>query len=66
MPRELPIDRALLNTLLRHIARGQSGAEITLSFSVKDNDTLRQRVLASAVQTAKTEDTVTLVYEVTG
>jgi uncharacterized protein len=50
---DLPMEKALLNKVFRHIAQGHSGAEITLSFSVKDKDDLRKRVLAQAVQTAK-------------
>jgi uncharacterized protein YggE len=50
---ELPVDRALLNKVLRHVAQGHSGAEIRLAFSVKDKDALRKRVLAQAVQTAR-------------
>ncbi|MCX6875326.1 MAG: SIMPL domain-containing protein [Verrucomicrobia bacterium] len=50
---ELPVDKELLNRTLRHIARGHSGAEISLVFSVKDSDALRQRVLMEAVRIAK-------------
>jgi hypothetical protein len=50
---ELPLDKALLNKVLRHVAQGHSGAEINITFSVKDKDSLRKRVLTQAVQTAK-------------
>jgi uncharacterized protein YggE len=50
---ELPVDKALLNRVLRKIAKGHSGAEIKLTFSVKDKAALRKLVLADAVQTAK-------------
>ena len=50
---ELPLDKALLNKVLRHVAQGHSGAEINLTFSVKDKDSLRKRVLTQAVQAAK-------------
>jgi uncharacterized protein YggE len=35
------------------VAQGHSGAEISLTFSVKDKDALRKRVLTQAVQAAK-------------
>lgn len=47
------MDKKLLNRVLRHVAQGHSGAEIRLTFSVKDKDGLRKRVLAEAVRTAK-------------
>jgi uncharacterized protein YggE len=50
---ELPSDKELLNKVLREVAKGHSGAEISLSFSVKDKDALRQRVITQAVQMAK-------------
>ncbi len=50
---ELPVDKELLNQVLRHVARGHSGAEIKLAFSVKDKDALRKKVLTQAVKTAK-------------
>jgi uncharacterized protein YggE len=50
---EIPMDKTLLNTVLRHIAQGHSGAEIRLEFSVEDRDALRKKVLAQAVQAAK-------------
>lgn len=50
---ELPADKVLLNKTLRSIAKGHSGAEIKLTFSVKDKDGLRKRVLAEAVRVAK-------------
>ena len=50
---ELPVDKEFLNRVLRQIAQGHSGAEIKLTFSVKDKDGLRKRVLAEAVRAAK-------------
>lgn len=50
---EMPVDKALLATVLRLVAQGHSGAEIALTFSVKDKDALRKRVLTQAVQAAK-------------
>jgi uncharacterized protein YggE len=50
---ELPMDKELLNQVLRQIASGHSGAEVSLSFSVRDKDALRRKVLTQAVQTAK-------------
>ena len=50
---ELPVDKTLLNKVLGHVAKGHSGAEIKLAFSVRDKDSLRKRVLTAAVQVAK-------------
>jgi uncharacterized protein YggE len=50
---ELPMNKKMLNKVLRHVARGHSGAEIRLTFSVKDKDALRKKVLAQAVETAR-------------
>jgi len=50
---ELPVDKELLNRVLRNVAGGLSGAEINLSFSVRDKESLRKKVLANAVQKAK-------------
>lgn len=50
---ELPMDKDLLNKVLRQVAQGHSGAEIRLSFSVRDKDALRKSVLTNAVQTAR-------------
>ena len=50
---ELPLDKTLLNEVLKSVAQGHSGAEIRLSFSIKDADLLRKRVLAQAVQVAR-------------
>ena len=46
---ELPVDKELLNRVLRNVAGGLSGAEINLSFSVRDKESLRKKVLANAV-----------------
>jgi uncharacterized protein YggE len=50
---KFPLDKVLLNEVLHHVAEGHSGAEIDLSFSVKDEDALRKRVLSQAVQAAR-------------
>lgn len=50
---DLPVDKELLNRVLRHVASGLSGAEINLYFSVRDKEPLRKRVLTQAVQKAK-------------
>lgn len=50
---QLPMEKDLLNMVLCHIAEGHSGAEVSLNFSVKDQDSLRRKVLAHAVQDAK-------------
>ena len=50
---ELPADKELLNRVLQQIAEGHSGAEVSISFSVKDTDALHKKVLARAVQDAK-------------
>lgn len=50
---EVPMDKALLNKVLRHVAQGHSGAQINLTFSVNDKDALRRMVLIHAVQIAR-------------
>ncbi len=50
---ELPMENELLNQVLHHVARTHSGANITLSFSVKDMDSLRKKALEQAVMTAR-------------
>ena len=50
---ELPADKQLLNQAIRCVSQSNSGAEISLDFSVKDKDSLRKRALAEAVKTAK-------------
>jgi len=50
---ELPADKQLLNWVLRQVAQSESGAEIRLTFSVKDKTGLRRRVLAEAVRAAR-------------
>ncbi|MFO1418302.1 MAG: SIMPL domain-containing protein [Methylotetracoccus sp.] len=49
---ELPMDKALLNAVLNQIASGHSGAEISMGFSVRDQDVLRKRALTDAVHRA--------------
>jgi uncharacterized protein YggE len=56
---ELPMDKNALNEVLRHVAKGHSGAKISLAFSVRDKDALRKKVLVQAVQAAK-ENAATL------
>ncbi len=50
---ELPVDKDLLNRVLRLVAVGSSGFEIGIAFSVRDKEALRQSVLTEAVRTAK-------------
>ena len=50
---ELPMDKQLLNKVLYHVAKGHSGTEIDLSFSIRDKEALRKRVLTQAVHVAK-------------
>jgi uncharacterized protein YggE len=50
---ELPVDKQLLNQLIRCVSQSNSGAEIDLAFSVKDKDSLRKRALTEAVKVAK-------------
>lgn len=50
---EFPLDKTLLNEVLHHVAQGHSGAQVHLSFSVKDKDALRKKALAQAVQSAR-------------
>jgi uncharacterized protein YggE len=55
----LPVDKQLLNRVLGHLAKGHSGAEISLTFSVADQDGLRKKVLTQAVRVAR-ENATTL------
>ena len=50
---ELSADKDLLNRVLRNIAQGQSGAEIHISFSVRDKEGLKKRAMEEAVVAAK-------------
>jgi uncharacterized protein len=50
---EMPMDTPLLNRVFRQVAGGRSGAQVKITFSVKDKDALRRRVLADAVRVAK-------------
>jgi uncharacterized protein YggE len=50
---ELIADKKLLNQVIRCVSQSNSGAEISLAFSVKDKNSLRKRALAEAVKTAK-------------
>ncbi len=50
---KLPVDKDVLNQVLRHVAKGHSGAKINLLFSVRDKDALRKKVLTQAVETAQ-------------
>ena len=50
---DFPADKKLLNQVIRCVSQSNSGAKISLAFSVKDKDSLRKRALAEAVKTAK-------------
>jgi len=50
---ELPMEKELLNRILRHVASGLSGARVNLSFSIRDKESLRKKALALAVQNAR-------------
>ena len=50
---ELPLKKELLNQVLHSVAKGLSGAEFRLNFSVKDQVGLRRMALANAVQEAR-------------
>ena len=50
---EFPADKEILNKVLRQIAHGHSGAEIRLTFTVGDKESVKQAVLAEAVKTAQ-------------
>ena len=51
---DLPVDKDLLNQVLHHVANSHSGAQINISFSVRDKNSLLKQVLTQAVKTAKT------------
>ncbi len=55
---EVPMDTQLLNRVLRSVASGRSGANISLHFSVQDRAALRRRALAAAVSAAQENATV--------
>jgi hypothetical protein len=50
---ELPNEKRLLNSLLRDIAKSESGARIRISFTVKDKEQAKKRALEAAVENAK-------------
>jgi uncharacterized protein len=50
---ELPTNKDLLNKILGKVAEGYSGVEISISFSVKDKESLRNRTLQEAVRVAR-------------
>jgi uncharacterized protein len=50
---ELPLDQDLLNRALVQLAESASQATFSIYFAVKDQDALRQRVLANAVARAR-------------
>lgn len=50
---ELPVDKELLNRVLRKIVEGRSGAEISIAFSIEDKESLRKKTLQEAVRVAK-------------
>lgn len=49
----LPFDKQLLNNMLSILAVNESQAEFSIEFSVGDEETLRQRSIADAVENAK-------------
>lgn len=50
---ELPLEKELLNSVLANIGEGYSGAQISLQFSVKDRESLKEQVLIQAVKNAR-------------
>ena len=50
---KFPADKEVLNQVLREIARGHSGAEIRLTFTVQDKEAVKQAALVEAVKTAQ-------------
>jgi uncharacterized protein YggE len=50
---ELPAEKDLLNKVLGQIARGHSGAEVKLTFTVRDKEGIKQAALREAVRTAQ-------------
>jgi len=56
---EFPNDKKLLNKIIFNIAHSNSGAEISLNFTVKDKERLIRKAMALAVHEAK-ENAVTL------
>lgn len=49
---QLPLDKELLNNILRSIATGGSETELRISFSVKDKKLLKRQALKKAVEEA--------------
>lgn len=56
---ELPMDTRLLDEVLVAITNGSAGAEVALTFTVKDRESLRQQAMADAVRVAR-ENALTL------
>jgi uncharacterized protein YggE len=50
---EFPADKDILNQVLKQIARGHSGVEIRLTFTIRDKDAVKQAALIEAVKTAQ-------------
>jgi uncharacterized protein len=50
---EFPADKDILNKVLRQIAQGHSGAEIRLTFTVRDKEAVKKAALVEAVKTAQ-------------
>ena len=50
---ELPIEKELINRVLSTIVKSRSGAEITISFSVKDKEPIKRKALKEALRVAK-------------
>ena len=53
MKLELPMDRQHLNQVLDRVTESKSGAEMRISFGLKDESALRQRALEEAVANAR-------------
>ena len=50
---ELPIEEELRNRVLSTIVKSRSGAEINISFSVKDKEPIKRKALKEALRVAK-------------
>ena len=53
MKLELPMDRQHLNQVLDRVTDSKSGAQLSISFGLKDESALRQRALEEAVANAR-------------
>ncbi len=50
---EVASNKELFNNVLKHVSQGYSGAEINLTFTVKDKKALEEATLVEAVRSAK-------------